>query len=253
MFLSVNDLKGYSVLATDGRLGSVRDVLYDDQNWTLRYLVIDTGGWLSARKVLVSPAALELPDVQRQEFPVALTKQQIEDSPPLDADAPVSRQKELELTQYYGWPTYWNTAGYVKGPPPFMPPVGTPVARAQGQETATVEHGDLGDPHLRSARETIGYFIAATDGLIGSIYDLLVDSRGWIIRYAVIDTGNWLPGKKVVLPPTWITEFDWGERTAHVAISRGQVKGSPAYDPAAGIEREDEARLYGYHGIDPYW
>jgi hypothetical protein len=99
---SANILRGYAIRARDGDIGKVDDFLFDDQSWAIRYLVVDTGNWLTGRKVLVLPAALDVPDWKTEMLTVKVTKQQIEDSPPLAASRPVSRQKEAELHRYYG-------------------------------------------------------------------------------------------------------------------------------------------------------
>jgi len=176
-----------------------------------------------------------------------LSRQQIENSPGIDADKTVSRQHETELHRYYGWPAYW--AVY---PPPGeaaqIPNVPT-VEPGEGEEDKESE----GDPHLRSVREVTGYHIQATDGEIGHVEDFVFDDESWSIRYTVVDTRNWLPGRKVLVAPAWVKSIRWDERKVHVDMSRGSIEKGPEYDPSEPVNREYEARLYDYYGRPKYW
>lgn len=101
-------LNGYQLRSCDGDIGAVRGFLFDDQYWTIRYLVADTGGWLSDRQVLISAYALKDVINERREIGVDLTKKQIEGSPSLESDKPVSRQFEHSYFGFFGWPRYWS-------------------------------------------------------------------------------------------------------------------------------------------------
>lgn len=244
MLRSARELRGYRVRATDGDIGRVADVYFDDSAWTVRYLVVDTGGWLSGRQVLVSPASCRAPDAAARILPVALGRQQVQSSPPAEADLPVSRQQEIELAAYYGWPDYWvGEPVYGAGGVGWAPAA---VARTPAALTG-------GDPHLRSAREVTGYHIQATDGEIGHVMDFLVEDETWVIRYLVVDTRNWLPGRKVLLAPEWVRHVSWAEMKVLADVSRERMRHAPAFDPAAGLTREAEQRLYEYYGRRKYW
>jgi sporulation protein YlmC with PRC-barrel domain len=110
MLRNVKDLRGYTILATDGAIGEVDDLYFDDDRWAIRYLVVDTGSWLAARKVLTSPVAIGRPDWMAQQLPASPTKAQVERSPEIDTKKPVSRQHETEHLGYYGYPDYWGGA-----------------------------------------------------------------------------------------------------------------------------------------------
>jgi hypothetical protein len=109
------------------------------------------------------------------------------------------------------------------------------------------------DPHLRSTREVIGYHIQARDGEIGHVEDLIVEDEIWFIRYLVIDTRNWLPGRKVLVAPAWAEQVNWVERRVYLDLSRETVKNSPEFDPSMPVNREYEVRLYDYYGRPKYW
>ena len=233
MLRSVKSIKGFQIEATDGRMGKVDGFLFDDEKWIIRYLVVETGPWLFGRKVLISPAALGQPDWGSSSFPVFLTRDQVKDSPDIDLDKPVSRQREAELHQYYHWPPYW----------PMM------VGAVEQSRPKPVE----GDTHLRSTSEITGYHVRAVDGRIGHVEDFIADDQAWVIRYIVLDTKNWLPGKKVLINPDWVSSFNWGSGTADIDLDRKMIENSPEFVPHAPVNRAYEIKLYDYYGRERYW
>ena len=194
MLRSLRALLGYTVCATDGNIGSVHDFYFDDDNWFIRYLVVDTGHWLPGRKVLVPPGVLGQLNWTASTFPLALTRKQVEKSPDIDTDKPVSRQQQLDLHNHFGWPAYWIDPGF--GPTPGMEPDARILESATPSDTGTEEKGD---PHLRSVKEVRGYPIHASDGKIGHAEDFVADVEFWVMRSLVVDTRNWLPGKLVLI------------------------------------------------------
>lgn len=260
MLRSVNDLQGREIRATDGHIGSVAEFLFDDENWTIRYLVVDTGNWLPGRKVLISPISLGDTDWVAEVLNVSLTREQIKNSPDIDTDKPVSRQREAEYFNYYGYPYYWyGPALWGAGAYPMAVSrtMGYPdrvglVTGSAGSAPKTAPQEE-GDPHLRSSREVIGYYIEATDGEIGHVEDFLIDDKSWSIRYMEVDTVNWWPGKKVVVTPQWIKRVSWEESKVHVNLTRENIRNAPEYDPTAIVNRDYENRLYDYYGSPKYW
>jgi uncharacterized protein YrrD len=245
------ELRGYTLRATDGDIGSVDDFYFDDERWTVRYLVADTGGWLAGRKVLISPLALGEADWQEERLGVALTKEQVRDSPDIDTDKPVSRQHELEYNQYYGYPYYWGGPG-LWGAYPY-PRLSPAYAAEAGQPVATARQ-ESGDAHLRSVKVVTGHRIRARDGEIGHVEDFIVDDEDWAIRWMVVDTGSWLlPGRKVLVSPQWITQVSWGRGQVDVDLDRATIERSPEFDPAMPVNRGYETRLYDYYGRPVYW
>jgi len=246
---SIQSLYGYKILARGDGMGKVHEFLFDDESWTIRYLVADTGSWLPGRRVLIPPVAFGKPDWESKGFPVILTRRQVEDSPGLNKDKPVSRQHEIELFRHYGWPPYWPLAGLSYNPQPTLPPYGEKT----GTERESEERDDAGNPHLRSTREVAGYSIAASDGAIGHVDDFIADDDEWLIRYIVIDTRNWLPGRKVILAARWIESVSWDKKEVAINLTRDLIKNSPEYDPKEPVNREYETRLYDYYGRPRYW
>lgn len=243
MLKSVKHICSLDIEATDGKIGKVDSLLFDDQNWTVRYLVADTGSWLPGRRVLLSPEAAGRPYDQQMILPVELSKEQVKNSPDLDVSRPVSREREMELHRYYGWTPYWMGGyGIISPVPPAMP--------EQAAEAVSVE---VEHPHLRSTREVMHYHIHAQDGGIGHVADFIVDDKAWIIRYLVVDTRTWLPGRKVLVSPDWADTINWDESSVVLDLTREEVKASPEYDPHQLVNRETETRLYDYYGRPAYW
>lgn len=254
MLWNASDLRGFGLDATDGAIGSVDDILFDDQSWTARWLVIDTGTWLSGRKVLLPPSAMIHTNPGRRAFSVTLTRQQIKDSPDIDTHAPVSRQRESEIYGFYGWEPYWIGYGHIPQSGvglPLGPNVPAPEDAAAARRIDEMrEHGD---PHLRSADALTGYYIQASDGDIGHVEDFLVDSENWVIRYIVVDTRNWWPGKKVLVSPRAVQRIDWAAETLDLDLTRDHIRNGPVYDPAGTVDRNWEERFHGYYRYPPYW
>jgi uncharacterized protein YrrD len=247
---NVKRLIGYTLGATDGEIGKVKDFYFDDETWTIRYLIVETGSWLSGRKVLISPEAVLTPADNEEAFPVNLTKEQIKNSPDIDTEKPVSRQQEMKLYEYYPWTSYWGGglwAGGIGTTGMVMPrPVSIEQAVQKEDDTAGKET-DV-DPHLRSTDKVTGYSIKATDGEIGDVEDFIIDDSSWKIHFLVVDTGNWFPGKKVLISPKWIKEIKWETSTVIVNASVERVKNSPEYDAGQPISEGYEANLQNYYG-----
>jgi hypothetical protein len=225
MQYDLRSMIGYPIRASDGDLGTVLDFYFDDTTWTIRYMVAETGTWLSGRKVLISLVALGKPDWKSRTFSVNLTCDQVRKSPDIDTERPVYRQHEAELHEYYQWTPYWESAyGGTFGITPY-PLYEGPIA----QESSKSERKD--DPHLRSTRHVTGYHIHATDGEIGHVANFVVDDEKWHLHYLVVDIGKWLPGRKVLISPAWIKEVNWADTGVYLDHSREEVKISPDFDP----------------------
>ena len=244
-------LLGFSIGASDGEIGKVKDFYFDDVSWTIRYLVVETGTWLSGRQVLISTQALRGADWEKETFPVNLTKEQVKNSPDIDTTKPISRKHELLLHQYYPWTGYWEGGlwgGGVIGTSGMMMHVTEPLEDAIRRSSGGEGTEDQGyDPHLRSVVNVTGYSIRNANDTIGEIADFIVDDESWQISFLVADTGNWLPGKKVLLSPKWIQDMDWETEVVHVQHSAEQIKHSPEYEPDRYIDAEYENRLHTHY------
>jgi len=245
-------LNGYAIEASDGRIGSVSDFLFEDTSWIVRWLVVDTGNWLSGRKVLLPLSALGKPDPSLRHFPIKLTMQQVKDSPDVDTDQPVSRQIESHVYDYYGWDPYWGGSFFPTGnamATPFVAPLD--LAGAKPRDSGAGAQTYEGDPHLRSIAAVTGYHIHAVDGEIGHVEDFLVDDAGWDIRYITVDTRNWWPGQRVLISPRSVREIDWANRLMHLNVDRQKVKDSPVLDSAMTVDRAYEEQHRTHYGYRP--
>lgn len=245
MLNKAKSLKGAKLRSLDGDMGSVKDFYFDDHHWAIRYLVADTGHWLQGRQVLIAPYALMAVVGNTDHIAVDLTKQQIEESPSLQDDKPVSRQFEKAYYGYYQWPSYWggpNRWGYYPH-----------IVHGRAQWKTDVSGEDPWDPHLRSTNDVSGYHIRASDEEIGHVDDFVIEDDTWAIRYLVVDTGNWWSGKKVLVSPRWIDRIGWSESTVFVNLSSEAIKQSPEYTGAHSLTRDYENWLHGHYDRQGYW
>ncbi len=245
MLIKTTTLEGYKLESRDGEIGEVEEFYFDDKHWTIRYLVAATGTWLTGRQVLLSPYALGEVDHEHRHVTVDLTKKQIEDSPPLSSDKPVSRQFEESYYGYYGMPTYWG-GPYMWGAYPYLV-----RNREQWKEAAHVNKE--WSPHLRSTRDVRGHNIEATDGEVGHVEDFVIDDETWAIRYLIVDTRNWWPGKKVLISPHWINRVSWDASKVVVDLTREAIKQSPEYTAESLLSREYETGLHQHYDREGYW
>jgi len=265
MLNAVSSLKGFEIQAKDGSLGTVDDFLFDDSTWKVRWLVVDTGRWLTGRKVLVHPSAVISAEYGARELNVALTKAQVQDSPDLLQDRPVSQQKQSDLYGYYGWDPLWGGSMfgsgmyggslYGGGMGAIASPLSAPAyfGTAALQEPERREPGpDEGDPHLRSIAEVTGYHVQATDGSIGHIENFLIDNESWGIRYLIVDTSNWWVGQRVLISPYAVKGVDWSERHVRLDLTRDKIKASPSWNPSNLVDGEFERRLHNYYDWPGY-
>jgi PRC-barrel domain len=252
MLRAVDDLRGFTIGATDGEIGKARDFYFDDEDWTVRYLTVDTGGWITGRQVLISPLSIAKVDWDAERIDVQLTKAQVENSPSIEEDKPVSRQHESDYFTYYNYPYYW-AGPYVWGPAAMPGQVLAPrPTDSQTREIAEMQQASM-DVHLQSVRDVTGYYIEAKDGDIGHVESFVVDDDSWTIRYMVVDTRNWLPGKKVLVSPEWIDSVNWSDSRVYVDLSREAVEKCPEYDPSKPLERDYEDRIHLHYQRPQYW
>jgi uncharacterized protein YrrD len=238
MLYAATELTGFKLNSLEGEIGKVSEFYFDDRFWTIRYLVADTGTWLTGRMVLISPYALAAVNAEDQNIAVNLTMKRIEESPPLDSDKPVSRQFEADFHGYYG-----QTQG--------------------GSEPDIVSEEDIWskpnpadhpwDPDLYSMKDVIGHHVQASDEEIGHVEDFIIDDKTWVIRYLVINTRNWLPGKKILVSPHWIKRVSWIEAKVFVNLESDAIKLAPEYLEDDLITRDYEARLFEHYMSKGYW
>lgn len=258
MLRKAHSLIGFKIDATDGEIGHVSDFYFEDDSWTIRYLIVDTGPWIFGRKVLITPNVIQQPRWEDGHLPIQLTKDQIASSPDIDLDKPVSRQHELDIYTHYGWSPHWMPFPSYIGAPGLAPigdlvPLAAEPTPTDEAQSALENAAQEGDPHLHSIKEVTGYHIQAVDDTIGHIEDFFIDEADWTLRYLLVDTQNWWPGKRVLIATDWVDEINWGESKVAVHVTLEEVKRSPEYSVTAPLEREYESALYGSYGLPGYW
>ena len=238
-------LNGYKLHSLDGEIGTVKGFYFDDQHWTIRYLIADTGNWLTGRQVLISPYALGGVNKEDQYISVNLTKKQIEDSPSLDSDKPVSRQFEEIYFGYYGWP--------INEGDPYIWASNPDIERVHKEWSESTQGKKVSDPYLRSTHDVSGHSLQATDGEIGHVEDFIIDDETWVIRYLIIDTRNWWLGKKVLVSPQWIKRISWDESKVFINLYREKIRQSPEYTEESLLTRDYETGLHRHYNRQGYW
>jgi hypothetical protein len=251
MFANSKHLKDLAIHAIDGDIGTIDQLYFDDETWAIRYITVKTGGWLNGQQVLISPFSVTRVDWEEKRVYVALTKTQVENCPNIDTQKPVSRQHEAAYLDYFNYPYYWD-GPYMWGPA--MYPVGLidiNAATSSGMRSSLLNQS--GDLNLHSTEAVTGYDIEASDADIGHVDGFVVDDEAWAIRYIEVATRNWLPGKKVLVSPSWIEEVSWPDSKVYVGMTAEAIKSAPEYIESKVIDREYENRLFFHYGQPPYW
>jgi sporulation protein YlmC with PRC-barrel domain len=233
MLLSIINLYGHKLRASDGEIGHVKDFYFDDQNWAIRYLIADTGTWLPGRQVLISPHAFGTLHQDGKLLRVHLTRKQIEASPSIELHKPVSRQYEEEYYRYYGWPFYWQGGGlWGLSAIPILEPRPIQLAAASGRSPEGV------DAQLRSTQAVNGYHIKASDGMIGHVCDFMMDAQSWAISQLVIKTGHWLAGREILIPTGKVDRISYEESTVFVKLTLATIEQAPDQTPVSGPDND---------------
>jgi len=237
MFHSLRSMIGKKVLATDAVLGKVIDFYFDDLTWTARYVVVETGTWLSYRQVLISLISLGLQDWDSNVLIVNLTSEQVRNSPDIDTKRPVFRQNEILLHDYYQWSPYWEngyqgTFGVTSFPlfEDFIPP-----DKEQSESN--------NDPHLRSICQVTGYTVHANDSIVGEVEGFITENDSWKIKFIAVATGSWMAFQKVLVFSSLISDVNWSKASINVDCTKETIKVNPICNSAASEKADDWTRL----------
>lgn len=229
-------LSSFSLETQDHTKGKIKDLLFDEVQWVIRYVEADFGGFFEYKRVLVPRVFLESPDWEGRHFPISLRDSEINKCPDIQNHLPVSRKYEKELYNHYRISPYWPTInmGMSGG---FFPP--RPI-NIKGKE---LDEEDL-DTILRSYKEVQGYHINALDGKLGHLEDIVIDVKNWQIIYAIVDTSNWLPwSKKVLIPLGSMDKINFVEREVHIRMNTEAIKNAPEYESADSISEDYEEKI----------
>jgi hypothetical protein len=252
MLHSLKSLERMSICAIDGAIGSISDVYFDAQSWTVRYLVVTAGNtWLPGRKVLISPMCVRCVFWKLAQVDLTLTRNQVRNSPAIDTNKPLSRQHEIAYFDYYGYPYYW--AGPLRWGAMPVPPAFVFQGRSPNAQHAAAGSEEASDPHLRGLDAVRGCHIEAIDGSIGHVQDFLFSEHDWALGFLLIDTRNWLPGPQVAVPIKWVEDVDWNEGKVRVRLTRDAIRECPQWhgDLAFTPDYEDYLAQYSPRGDSP--
>jgi sporulation protein YlmC with PRC-barrel domain len=241
---SMNELRGYQIATKDGTKGTVKDFLFDEDQWVVRYLEADLGFIFPGRKILIPRIFLNEPDWSKHHFPVSLFKNDLDRCPSLDDKLPVSKKYEETLHGYYKIGTYWSMTTL----PMYAAPI---VVERLGDKglSSEKESEKEANTRLRSFKEIRGYDIQAEDDTIGKIDDIIIDDQNWHFVYAVVDTSSWLPfSKKVLVGTPWMKEVSYLDRKIKIDLPVESIKSAPEFHPSEPVNAEYEKRLYDYYG-----
>lgn len=234
VYRRADDLYGFMLEAIDGEVGKVKDLYFDDQDWTIRYLVVDTGPWILGRKILFAPDGLATPKWDKKIFSADLTKDEVEKSPDIDLEKPVSQQNLYDLHAYFQWPL-WTYIPMPAGMYPVLSPQPVGSIKDKKGEFNTPQHPEAPHPNLRSTKEVVGYSIHAKDGHIGHVEDFLISDKDWMIHYMLVDTKDWLHDREVFVAPAQILHVEWATSEVYVDLTRKQIEERPEYVPEISI------------------
>jgi uncharacterized protein YrrD len=210
MLLNLRQLYGKKLGASDGDIGHVKDFYFNDQQWAIRYVVSDTGSWLSGRLVLISPRAFGNLHEDGDCLLVNLTRQQIENSPAIESHKPVS----LQYRAYWDGVEKWGVGGFPEAPPP--------PHLMQSKQASD-------DVHLQSTQALSGYPIQTSEGAIGHVVDFIMDDKSWAICRLVVETGHWYSHKEIVISPRHIDRISYEESKVFVNVTKQAILEAPQY------------------------
>ena len=238
MLRQIEALKGYTVNGTDGEIGNVNDILFDSSHWTVRHLVVDTGGLIGDHRHLISPYAVTNIDADDKRIDLDLTEQRVKDAPGIDADLPVSRQLEAQYYDYYAWPYYW-TGPYSWGTG-WVPKLSPNHAVDNVQQDLNAHLEAEQDDFLHSFKVVNGYSVEASDGAMGDVEDMLMDDESWAIRFIVVDTNKVLPSKDVLVSPRAVRDINFRKSTLTLELTKDELKNMPSFESIKDASAADD-------------
>jgi len=224
MLKRANTIRGYRLTAPDGEIGAVNDFFFDQEDWTIRYVMVKAEEWLPDRRVLIAPAEFDAPDWSRKVLPISLTKEKIKNSPKIPLDLPISRAHEIALADYYAWQPYWITpVKEAKQSERAIPPESCP------RTDSRLDYDS--DIRLHGLQEIKGYRVCSVDGRVGYVEDLGVETADCQIRYLIVDGWDLYPGRHFVVPTSYADSLDWMNIEIRISLSRKEIQTAPELNP----------------------
>ncbi len=243
----LKDITGLTIETTDGTKGKIKDFLFDEDKWIVRYIEADFGGFFKDKRILL-PINVFIDHLwDSKHISINIAKEDIDKSPSPEDKPTVSREYEKELMKHYGYASYWS--------PGYIPPTHTGLyypARPMNVPTKEISEEKISeeklDTKLRSFNEVKGYHILATDGHLGHLEDMIVDDADWQMIYVIIDTSNWLPwSKKVILLINWLDEISFETHEVSINVHTDVIKDAPEFNTDKSVEESFEKALLDYY------
>jgi len=248
MLRQFKTLQGCTLVAPDGDVGTVREFYFEDDGWTVRYLVIEIPGWMRERRILIMPNVLDEVDAQGGTIAIKFTKQQARTSPPLDSEKPAGRQHEKSLHEHHDSDPYQAIKGMAA-----LTRVLTPDSDSDAGKAAAKNQAKMGRQLLSSNELVTSYTLHAQDADIGVVEDFILDDEEWGVRYLVIRTRVWFSDKQVLLPFEWIERISLESENIFVNLPSSVIQNAPRYDSAAQISSAFERRLHDHYQREGEW
>ena len=218
---------GAAIRGTDGEIGTLEDLYFEEDRWTVRYLLVDTGKWFSGKRVLISPMSVS-GAWGRMGIDLNRTKDQVWNSPEFSDVQPLSATQELSVLTYYGYPDYWGAASIWGN---YDVPGALVASGPRAGEVAPPANSINPEArHLRSVNTSTGYHIHARDGEIGHVDDFLIGQESWRIRSLLVDTSNWIGGRSVIVSPETVERIDKEHDRLYVAADREAIRNAPSLE-----------------------
>lgn len=226
MTRSYKDFLHWKVTTTDGHERPVADVLLDDRGWSVRYVLVETGGWLHGRQLLISSAAFGAPDSREHVLPIQATLNQMEKSPPLKSHMPVTLAHERALEEYYEWPPR-EAEGSVL--PESVTRQLTPDTQALQDRTVDRHTKPIaGEAHLWSAGALLKMKAVTRDRQKSGLDDVLLSEDLHHVAGWIVDARPWMPGGEAMLGPSAVSGVDLNDGVVSLVLERTEIEGLAA-------------------------
>lgn len=231
---TVNNLLGYKLQTDDGAVGRVFDLFFDDQLWQIRHLVVETGHWLSMRRVLLAPSTIRTFAGDSRELFVTLSRQEVLLSPHPNTHQPVSRQEALLLSERCSCHAPRETC--------------TKTALINSSSRNHRRKSCEGDPHLRSFREVRKYALSDGDRSIAVVDDVVFDDGDYRIVFVVLSSNDWFDRRRFSLPAAALSHISWADRTFVTKCRLQKLDELPLFRPCSPVNSQEELVWLDYCG-----
>jgi hypothetical protein len=256
MLWGLKSLKKCSVVASDGKLGNFDNAFFERDRWVVPLISIKTGPWLLGRSVLLAPDFVRRIQTRNHRMQIDISKREILRHKTVDQETAISRRKDEDVRNYYGWPLFW---GYVPGPDLYYPVTGIHQFQFPGvaaeftpEPKDVVLHTPTGQ--LKDGEEILGFKVQAIDGEIGYVQDLMIDLEKWKVSYLVVETGSWFYHDRVAISTQWVRDILDLDIQLEVDLMRDTIERSPTpLDESKPWTHAQEQKLYDYYARAKHW